>query len=45
VITGAYHEKGIEKGKPYDDHDRLTDVWMNLGGRWQLIASHYSTVH
>ena len=21
------------------------DVWMNLSGRWQLIASHYSTVH
>ena len=45
VVTGAYHEKGIEKGKPYDDRDRLTDVWMNLGGRWQLIASHYSSIH
>ncbi len=43
VVTGAYHEKGTIKGKPYEYHDRLTDVWMNTGRRWQLIASHYST--
>jgi ketosteroid isomerase-like protein len=42
VVTGAYHEKGTIKGKPYEYHDRLTDVWMNLDGRWQVIASHYS---
>jgi ketosteroid isomerase-like protein len=42
VVTGAYHEKGILGGKPYDYHDRLTDVWMKTGGKWQLIASHYS---
>ena len=42
VVTGAYHEKGTVKGKPYEYHDRLTDVWMNTDGKWQLIASHYS---
>lgn len=42
VVTGAYHEKGTIKGKPYEYYDRLTDVWMKIGGRWQLIASHYS---
>src|ERR1700752_822672 len=42
VVTGAYHEKGTVKGKPYEYHDRLTDVWMTSDGRWQLIASHYS---
>ena len=42
VVTGAYHEKGTVKGKPYEYHDRLTDVWMTTDGRWQLIASHYS---
>jgi ketosteroid isomerase-like protein len=42
VVTGAYHEKGTIKEKPYEYHDRFTDVWMNLDGRWQLIASHYS---
>jgi len=42
VVTGAYHEKGTSKGKPYDFRDRFTDVWMNLNGKWQVIASHYS---
>jgi len=42
VVTGTYHEKGTEKGKPYEYHDRFTDVWMNINGRWQVIASHYS---
>lgn len=42
VVTGAYREKGESGGKPYDYHDRLTDVWMKVSGKWQLIASHYS---
>lgn len=42
VVTGAYHEKGTEQGKPYEYHDRFTDVWMNINGKWQVIASHYS---
>jgi len=42
VITGAYHETGDSKGKPYEYHDRLTDVWMKVDGKWQVIASHYS---
>ena len=42
VVTGAYHEKGTSKGKPYEYRDRLTDVWVNGEGAWQLIASHYS---
>lgn len=42
IVTGAYHEKGESNGKPYEYHDRLTDVWMKAGGRWQVVASHYS---
>ena len=42
VVTGAYHEKGTTKGKPYEYRDRFTDVWMNIDGKWQVIASHYS---
>jgi ketosteroid isomerase-like protein len=42
IVTGAYHEKGESDGKPYEYHDRLTDVWMKSGGKWQVIASHYS---
>lgn len=42
IVTGAYHERGESDGKPYEYHDRLTDVWMKSGGRWQVVASHYS---
>jgi ketosteroid isomerase-like protein len=42
VVTGAYHEKGTSKGKRYEYRDRFTDVWMNINGRWQVVASHYS---
>lgn len=42
VVTGAYHETGTAKGKHYEFHDRLTDVWMKIDGQWQLIASQYS---
>ena len=42
VVTGAYYEKGTEDGKPYEYHDRLTDVWVKTGNTWQVVASHYS---
>ena len=42
VVTGAYHEVGTSKGKRYEYRDRLTDVWMRVNGKWQVIASHYS---
>jgi ketosteroid isomerase-like protein len=38
VVTGAYHEKGTDKGKPYEYRDRLTDIWMNYNGRWRLAC-------
>jgi ketosteroid isomerase-like protein len=42
VVTGAYHERGTSGGKPYEYHDRFTDIWMKSGGKWQVVASHYS---
>jgi len=42
VVTGNYYEKGVDKGKPWERRGRFTDTWMNLGGRWQCIASHFS---
>ncbi len=42
IVTGAYHEKGESNGKPYEYHDRLTDIWMKVGGKWQVVASQYS---
>jgi ketosteroid isomerase-like protein len=34
VETGAYHEKGSSSGKPYEYHDRLTDVWAKGSNGW-----------
>jgi ketosteroid isomerase-like protein len=42
VVTGNYHESGELGGKPYEYRDKVTDVWMKIGGKWQLIASHRS---
>ena len=42
VVTGAYHEKGLSQNKPYEYHDRFTDVWMMIEGKWQIIVSQYS---
>jgi len=42
VVTGVYHEKGVDSQKAYDYHDRFTDVWMKKAGKWRLVAAHYS---
>ena len=42
VVTGAYHETGRTNGKPYEYHDRLTDVWVRVGNGWRGLSSHYS---
>jgi ketosteroid isomerase-like protein len=42
VLTGVYHERGDEKGKPYDYRDHFTDVWVKKDGKWRMIASHYA---
>ena len=43
IVIGAYHERGESSGKPYDYRDRFTDVWMKVAGKWQVVASQYST--
>lgn len=42
IVTGAYHERGTSNRKPYEYHDRLTDVWVKNGNTWEVISSHYS---
>jgi len=42
VVTGVYHEKGVDAQKEYDYRDRFTDIWMKKSGRWRLVAAHYS---
>lgn len=44
VETGAFHIKGTNKGKPFDETERYTTVWVWRGGRWQVVADHVSNV-
>lgn len=42
IVTGVYHEKGLDAQKTYDYRDRFTDVWMKKAGKWRLVAAHYA---
>ena len=42
IVTGVYHEKGVDAQRMYDYRDRFTDVWMKKAGKWRLVAAHYS---
>jgi hypothetical protein len=42
IVTGAYYEKGVDKGKPWERRGRFTDTWMFTDGRWQCVASQFS---
>ncbi len=44
VVTGAYHFKGTNKGKPFDRYGRFTDTWISSAGQWVCVASHASLV-
>jgi ketosteroid isomerase-like protein len=42
VETGRSTMVGQDKGKPVPHENRFTRVWVMKGGRWQLVANHYS---
>ena len=42
IVTGAYLEKGRDKGKPFERRGRFTDTWIQLAGEWRCVASHFS---
>jgi ketosteroid isomerase-like protein len=44
VVTGMYHTKGLNKGKPFDHHGRFTDTWIRAGGNWKCVASHTNII-
>lgn len=45
VVTGTYHTKGNDKGKPFEHHGRFTDTWIRQKGQWQCVASHTTLLH
>lgn len=44
VVTGAYHAKGTNRGKPFDHYGRFTDTWILASGQWVCVASHTNLV-
>jgi ketosteroid isomerase-like protein len=44
IVTGATHEKGMLKGKPYEHHGRFTDTWIKRDYRWLCIASQLALI-
>jgi ketosteroid isomerase-like protein len=44
IVTGAYHAKGTNRGKPFDHYGRFTDTWMLSDGQWRCVASHTNLV-
>ena len=44
VVTGATHERGTLKGKPYEHYGRFTDTWIKHGTEWLCISSQLSLV-
>jgi hypothetical protein len=44
VVTGTYHEHGVEKGKRYIRHGRFTDIWIQEEGAWLCAASQETLI-
>ena len=42
VETGLSTMLGQDKGKAVPRDTRFTRVWVKQGGRWRLVANHYS---
>jgi len=44
VVTGFYHFKGTNRGRPFDRYGRFTDTWISSGGQWVCVATHSNLV-
>ena len=44
VETGLSTLKGRDAGKVVPEENRFTRVWIEQGGRWRLVANHYSSL-
>jgi len=44
VVTGEYHARGTNQGKPFDHYGRFTDTWISSKGQWQCVASHTNLI-
>jgi ketosteroid isomerase-like protein len=39
IVVGTYQTKGSSKGKAFEHKGRFTDTWIQVGGKWQCVAS------
>src|SRR3954466_4740236 len=39
VVVGGYLTKGLTNGKAFEHKGRFTDTWVQIGGKWQCVAS------
>jgi hypothetical protein len=44
VMTHRATEKGLNKGKEYNDQHRSIHVWVKRDGRWQVVASQATPI-
>ena len=44
VETGLSTMKGQDAEKVVPEENRFTRVWIRQGGRWRLVANHYSNL-
>ena len=44
VETGLSTMKRQDAGKVVPEENRFTRVWIKQGGRWRLVANHYSNL-
>ena len=45
VATGGFKGKGTSaSGKPFDDHERWTDTWIKMNGKWQCVATQATPI-
>lgn len=44
VVTGAYRDKGVSKGKAFLRRGRFTDTWIYDSGAWRCVASQSTLI-
>ena len=44
IATGTFVGKGTADGKALDLHERFTDTWVKMDGKWLCVASHDSAI-
>ena len=44
IVTGIYHYKGVQDGKPYHRRGRFIDTWIYKNGSWVCVASQSTLI-